>query len=80
MKATGWIIAAVMAIAFSVAQYTIATKSRTVETLQEAVRVLERTCATYHLKLTGEPHPFYHEQIEQGNSYTKVNVSAGGGK
>ena len=61
MKASGWIVAAVMVVAFLMAQHTIATKSRTVETLEKAVSTLERTCATYHLKLTGEPHPFYHE-------------------
>jgi hypothetical protein len=61
MKAMGWIVAAVMAVAFLVAQNTIATKSATIEMLTKATETLERTCATYHRKLTGEPHPFYSE-------------------
>ena len=61
MKATGWICAAVMAVAFLVAQNTIATKSATIDVLTEATETLQRACATYHRKLTGEPHPFYSE-------------------
>ena len=61
MKAIGWIVAVVMFAAFLMAQNTIAVKGRTISTLENAVSVLERTCATYHVKLTGEPHPFYHK-------------------
>jgi len=54
MKTTGWLIAIGMTLAFLVSQLTIATKNTTIE-------LLERTCAVYHHKLTGELHPFYSE-------------------
>ena len=54
MKIAGWIIAAVMTLNWGIDQWTIAKNRQTIRTLEEA-------CAIYYHKLTGEPHPFYHE-------------------
>ena len=54
MKHPGWIVAALLLFAVIMSQITIAVKSAKIEDL-------ERACAIYHRKLTGEPHPFYAE-------------------
>lgn len=54
MKYTGWILTLVLFVVVIINQVTIAN-------WKEACGDLEKACAVYHRKLTGDPHPFYSE-------------------
>jgi len=61
MKAMQWIIIALLSVNTGLIIGALGAKDSVIKTQWKAIATLERTVATYHRRLTGEPHPLYKE-------------------